>query len=167
MIVYFLTSLSALDIFTLSDISLFKFAFFKLLISHLYFPFINFLFIIFPYFVNSIVFYWFLVVFYIYIYIYIYIFVCTCMHAQYLIMSYSLQLYGLCSPTGSFVHGIFPARILEWLAISFSRSSWPRDWTCISCAPLLTGRLSTTEPYIWESLYMKVRKMFYIHIYIR
>ena len=39
-----------------------------------------------------------------------------------------------CSPLGSFVHGISQARILEWVAISFSRgSSQPRDWTCISC----------------------------------
>ena len=39
-----------------------------------------------------------------------------------------------CSPPGSSVHGILQARILEWVAISFSReSSWPRDWTCISC----------------------------------
>ena len=31
-----------------------------------------------------------------------------------------------CSPLGSSVHGIFQARILEWIAISFSRaSSWP------------------------------------------
>ena len=37
------------------------------------------------------------------------------------------------SPPGSSVHGIFQARILEWVAISFSRgSSWPRDRTCIS-----------------------------------
>ena len=34
---------------------------------------------------------------------------------------------------GSSVHGIFQARILEWIAISFSRgSSWPRDWTQVS-----------------------------------
>ena len=26
-----------------------------------------------------------------------------------------------CSPPGSFVHGIFQARILEWIAIPFSR----------------------------------------------
>ena len=26
-----------------------------------------------------------------------------------------------CSPPGSFVHGIFPARILEWVAISSSK----------------------------------------------
>ena len=33
-----------------------------------------------------------------------------------------------CSPPGSTVHGIFQARILEWVAISSSRgSSWPRD----------------------------------------
>ena len=30
------------------------------------------------------------------------------------------------------VHGIFQARILEWVAISFSRSSQPRDWTPVS-----------------------------------
>ena len=34
------------------------------------------------------------------------------------------------SPPGSSVHGILQARILEWVAISFSRgSSWPRDQT--------------------------------------
>ena len=39
-----------------------------------------------------------------------------------------------CTPPGSSVHGILQARILEWVAISFSRgSSWPRDWTQLSC----------------------------------
>ena len=38
-----------------------------------------------------------------------------------------------CPPDFS-VHGIFQARILEWVATSYSRgSSWPRDWICISC----------------------------------
>ena len=38
-----------------------------------------------------------------------------------------------CSPPSSSVHGISQARILEWLAISFSRGSfWPRDWICVS-----------------------------------
>ena len=46
-----------------------------------------------------------------------------------------------CSLTGSFVHGIFQTRILEWIAISFSRgSSRPRDWTQVSCT---AGRLFT------------------------
>ena len=41
------------------------------------------------------------------------------------------------SPPGSSVHGILQARILEWVAISFTRgSAWPRDGTHISC----TGR---------------------------
>ena len=35
-----------------------------------------------------------------------------------------------CSPPGSSVHGILQARVLEWVAISFSRgSSQPRDQT--------------------------------------
>ena len=38
-----------------------------------------------------------------------------------------------CSPPGSSVQGILQARILEWVAISFSRgSSRPRDWTWVS-----------------------------------
>ena len=45
----------------------------------------------------------------------------------------------LCNPMnysllGSSVLEISQARILEWVAISsFRRSSWPRDWTCVSC----------------------------------
>ena len=36
-------------------------------------------------------------------------------------------------PPGSSIHGILQAKILEWVAISFSRgSSWPRDWTQVS-----------------------------------
>ena len=47
------------------------------------------------------------------------------------VVSDSLQPHGL---PGSSVLGILLARILEWVAISFSRgSSWPRDWTEVSC----------------------------------
>ena len=39
-----------------------------------------------------------------------------------------------CSLPVSSVLGIFPVRILEWVAISFLRgSSWPRDGTHVSC----------------------------------
>ena len=39
-----------------------------------------------------------------------------------------------CSPPGFSIHGILQARTLEWGAIAFSRgSSWPRDWTWVSC----------------------------------
>ena len=38
-----------------------------------------------------------------------------------------------CSPTGSSIHGISQTRILEWVAIPFSRgSSRPRNQTCMS-----------------------------------
>ena len=38
-----------------------------------------------------------------------------------------------CSLPDSSLHGILQARILEWVAIPFSRrSSLPRDWTCVS-----------------------------------
>ena len=46
-----------------------------------------------------------------------------------------------CSPLGFCVHELFQARILEWVAISFSRgSSQPRDWTRVSCT---AGRFCT------------------------
>ena len=49
-----------------------------------------------------------------------------------------------CSPPGSSVHGILQARILEWVAISFSRgSSQPRDRTQVS---RITDRSLTSEP---------------------
>ena len=47
---------------------------------------------------------------------------------------------------GSSVHGIFQARILEWVAISFSRGSFldrPRGQTA---SPALAGGFFTTEP---------------------
>ena len=38
------------------------------------------------------------------------------------------------SPPGSSVHGITQARILKWVATSYSRgSSWPTDQICVSC----------------------------------
>ena len=46
-----------------------------------------------------------------------------------------------CSPPGSSVHEIFQTRILEWVAISFSRgSSQPRDQTQVFCT---AGRFFT------------------------
>ena len=48
-----------------------------------------------------------------------------------------------CSLTVSSVHGILQARILEWVAIPFSKeSSQSRDQTCVSCT---VGRFFTTE----------------------
>ena len=73
----------------------------------------------------------------------LYICVCVCVLVA--------QLYPtLCNPIdcslpGSSVHGILQARILEWVAIFFSKgSSWPRDWTWVSC---IAGRFFT----IWAT----------------
>ena len=56
-----------------------------------------------------------------------------------------------CSLPGFSVHGISQARILEWVAISFSRgSSWPRDWTCMSWV-LSLGRWILYHCATWES----------------
>ena len=39
-----------------------------------------------------------------------------------------------CSPPGSSVHGILQARVLEWVAIPFSKvSSWPKNQAQVSC----------------------------------
>ena len=44
-------------------------------------------------------------------------------------------------PPGSSVHGILQARVLKWVAISFSwESSQLRDWTQVSC---IAGRFFT------------------------
>ena len=66
----------------------------------------------------------------------------------------SLQLCpALCDPMdyrspGSSVHGISQARILEWVAISFSRgSSWSRDQSCLFCVSCI-GRRTL---YRWDT----------------
>ena len=64
---------------------------------------------------------------------------CCCCCCCCLVVKISLTLSNSmdCIKPGSSVHGISQARVLEWLAISFSRrSSWPRDQTHVSC----TGR---------------------------
>ena len=55
-----------------------------------------------------------------------------------------------CSLPGSSVHGIFHARILEWVAISFSRgSSQPRNQTQVSCfAGGFFTRLATRKAHV-------------------
>ena len=57
-----------------------------------------------------------------------------------------------CSPPGSSVHGIFRARILEWVAISFSRGiSQPRDQIWVSF-----GRQSLHHCVTWEAPIEKI-----------
>ena len=66
-------------------------------------------------------------------------------------MSDSLRPHGLYSLSGSSVHGIFQARVLEWGAISFSRgSSQPRNLTRVS---RIAGRRYT----VWEPSEMVIK----------
>ena len=54
----------------------------------------------------------------------------------------------LFNPIDYTVHGILQARILEWVAVPFSRgSSWPRDRTGVSC---IAGRFFTSWAIKWR-----------------
>ena len=71
-----------------------------------------------------------------------------------------------CSLPGSSARGIFQARILEWVSISFSRgSSQPRDWAqvfCFEADSLLSepqGKLKPVElPHILEPERLRWRR---------
>ena len=65
-----------------------------------------------------------------------------------------------CSPRGSSVHGILHTRILEWVAISFSRGcSRARDWTQLSHnAGRLFTNWATRETLIRDSRLKKKNK---------
>ena len=90
------------------------------------------------------------------------------------LVSDSLWLHGLQSDrllcpwsllqlTGSSVDGIFQTRILEWVAISYSRgSSWPRDRTHIS----RVSCISSWIPYHWDTWEALGLKMYiYLNIH--
>ena len=66
-----------------------------------------------------------------------------------------------CSPPSCSVHEIIPARILEWVVIlSSGGSSWPRDWTHISCVSCIGRQIlyhwaSWEAPMHWTNEYKK------------
>ena len=62
-------------------------------------------------------------------------------------VSSHVQLFALYALPGSSVHGILQGRILEWVAISFSRgSSQPGIEPGSLASPALSGGFFTTEP---------------------
>ena len=68
------------------------------------------------------------------------------LHANASVLSHSLNLCDSmdCSLPGSSVHGIFTARILEWVAMpSCCGSAQSRDWTRISCVSCIAVELFT------------------------
>ena len=71
-----------------------------------------------------------------------------------------------CRPPGSCVHGILQVRILQWVAISFSRgSSWPKDWTLVST--LQADSLPSEPPGkpLLYLIYLKNMTFFFIDIF--
>ena len=87
-----------------------------------------------------------------------------CMKVKVLVSQLCLTLCNPmdCSLPGSSVHGILEIRILEWVAIPFSRgSSQPRDQTWVSC---IAGRFFT----IWatrEALLQCISRPHFIHFF--
>ena len=64
------------------------------------------------------------------------------------------------SPPGSSVHGILQARVLEWVAIPFSKGfSWPTVWTQVSC---IAGRLYILYIYVYIYIYIYIYKDIWI-----
>ena len=68
----------------------------------------------------------------------------ACVYAQLLQSCLTLCDPMNCSLPGFSGHGILQARIMEWVAISYSKgSSWPRDQTCVSCVSCIAGKFFT------------------------
>ena len=76
------------------------------------------------------------------------------------VMSDSLQPHGLYLP-GSSIHGIFQARLLEWVAISFSMGSNPGLLNCRQILYHLNHKgsiLLITLSYAWKLCLYKTKK---------
>ena len=73
--------------------------------------------------------------------------VCACVRACMRVCVRAQSYLTLCNPMdcstpGSSAHGIFQARIPDWVAVSFSRgSSQPRDQIHISCVPCIIRQI--------------------------
>ena len=68
-----------------------------------------------------------------------------------------------CTPPGFSVYRIFQTRILECVAISYSRgSAWPKDWNCVSCVSCLGRQIlyhwATMDRGAWWDIVHKVAK---------
>ena len=69
-----------------------------------------------------------------------------------------------CSLPASSIHRIFQARVLKWVAISFSRgSSRSRDWTWVSC---IAGRFYHLEPPEKALKKVKVRLLSRVQLFV-
>ena len=70
-----------------------------------------------------------------------------------------------CSPPGSSVHRIFQARVLEWVAISYSRGSfWPRAWTRIPASP--AWQANSLPPATFYNALLKGFNKTFVQLYL-
>ena len=70
-------------------------------------------------------------------------------HLQSFPASGSFPVSRLFGSPGSFVHGIFQARILEWVVLSYSReSSWLRHPAHVSCVPCVGRQIFLLLAYL-------------------
>ena len=74
----------------------------------------------------------------IYLHMNMYIHICACVCSVASALPYSLWPRDS-NLAGSSVHGIFPARILEWVVMP--SSNWFKDWTHVSCISCIGRRI--------------------------
>ena len=65
-----------------------------------------------------------------------------------------------CSLPGSSVHGIFQARVLEWVAISFSRGS-PRPRDCTQVSRIAGRRFAIWATRVAHFSYLSIKLIFF------
>ena len=84
----------------------------------------------------------------------VYMFVCMCI----LKVKFTQSCLTLCNPMDYTVHGILQARILEWVAVPFSKgSSQPRDRTRVShIADGFFASWATREAHVCVYVYSKI-----------
>ena len=78
------------------------------------------------------------------------------------VMSDSLWRHGLYRPPCSSVCGVLLARILEWVAMSFSRASSPnRNWTCVSCFTIEPPRKPSSSITVTSHCWLPITSFAY------
>ena len=85
---------------------------------------------------------------------------CVCAHVHMCTQSCQTLCNPMdCSPTGSSAHGIFQARLLESVAIPFSRrSSQPRDQNHVSCGSCTGRQILYPEPRGKPRRFLRITK---------
>ena len=79
-------------------------------------------------------------------YIYTHTYVCVCVLNHFSHVRLFAILWTVAHQASLFM-GWFRQELLKWVAMPSSRvSSWPRDWTCISCNSCISGGFFNAEP---------------------